>query len=581
MPEIADMNPAELAAKESLEALYQAIDQKKNFLLEAGAGAGKTYSLIKALRYIIAKNSRYLLRKDQRVACITFTNVAKNEIRTRTDSHPAILSETIHSFCWSLIVDFQPSMRTIIPKLDKWKQRIEEAGGVGTRKVIYDLGYPKVEEEGIFLHHDDVIDLTVRLMKEQKFRTILASRYPVIFIDEYQDTNKSFANSLKTHFIDPETGPLIGFFGDHWQKIYGQEACGKIEWDKLTEIKKEANFRSDKLIVECLNMMRPELPQKIKDEQSQGMIDILHTNMWVGTRRNEAQWDGDLPVENARAYRIRAKEYLMGRGWDFNPQETKILMLTHNLLADEQGYKNLANVFSHNDSFIKKEDDYIEYFVDYLEPICNAYQSRKYGEMFKVLGQRTPNIRTLKDKVKWKNDFDKLIKIRNSGSIGDVIDHLKETQRPRLSDKIESKERKIVDIETVAENERSEDDKRFMERLQNLKRVSYKEVTTLTKFVEDQTLFATNHGVKGAEFENVFIVIGRGWSLYNFNQMLEWEQTGIPAGEEKNYERNRNLFYVACSRPKSKLAILFTQEISKSAMQTLKKWFGENSIHAL
>jgi len=47
------------------------------------------------------------------------------------------------------------------------------------------------------------------------------------------------------------------------------------------------------------------------------------------------------------------------------------------------------------------------------------------------------------------------------------------------------------------------------------------------------------------------------------------------------FERNRNLFYVVCSRPKKRLAIMFTQYVSEPAMRTLTDWFGADAIHAL
>ena len=64
-------NPAERAAEETRLAIQSCIDTGKSFLVEAGAGAGKTYSLIQALKYVIAKKGRNLLRSHQRVACIT------------------------------------------------------------------------------------------------------------------------------------------------------------------------------------------------------------------------------------------------------------------------------------------------------------------------------------------------------------------------------------------------------------------------------------------------------------------------------------------------------------------------------
>src|SRR3546814_1202712 len=72
----------------------------------------------------------------------------------------------------------------------------------------------------------------------------------------------------------------------------------------------------------------------------------------------------------------------------------------------------------------------------------------------------------------------------------------------------------------------------------------------LDRFIDGHTPFATKHGVKGAEFENVLVVVGRGWNKYNFAQMLEWIDAGPPPDKLEFFENNRNLFYVACSRPK-------------------------------
>ena len=52
----------------------------------------------------------------------------------------------------------------------------------------------------------------------------------------------------------------------------------------------------------------------------------------------------------------------------------------------------------------------------------------------------------------------------------------------------------------------------------------------------------------------------------------------VPVAKETAYERNRNLFYVACSRPKSRLALLFTQQLSSQALATLEGWFGAETI---
>ena len=68
------------------------------------------------------------------------------------------------------------------------------------------------------------------------------------------------------------------------------------------------------------------------------------------------------------------------------------------------------------------------------------------------------------------------------------------------------------------------------------------------------------------------------WNNYNWNQYLSWVNDGIPNKKEAAYERNRNLFYVSCSRPKNRLCVLFTQELGQSAINTLNQWFLNENI---
>ncbi len=573
-------NPAEQAAEKALSQMRRCIDEGKSFRFEAGAGAGKTYSLIKALEHLIAKKGNSLLRQHQQVACISYTNVASNEITSRIDRHPAIHSSTIHSFFWSVIGDFQADLRRELPSIDKWAEKLEESHGTGTRTITYnDIGRRTVDDNHLSLHHDDVLALTVKLMARAKFRTLVANRYPILLIDEYQDTDTSIAQALKTYFLDTDTGPLIGLFGDHWQKIYGT-GCGKIEHPSLEFIPKESNFRSVPLIVEVLNRIRPELPQRVVDPTAGGFVGVYHTNDWAGDRLTGQHWAGDLPAKVAHEHLVSLTAHLEREGWDFDPAITKILMLTHKVLAAEQGYRGLADVFPYSDEFIKAEDPYIDFFVHRLEPACYAYTNKRFGYMFAVLGGRAPAIRSRADKIAWSKVMDRLIALRETGTVGMVLDYLNEAQAgPRLPDRITERER---ERERIARNPPPEEPS-WVERVRNLREVHYREVTSLARFIDEQTPFSTKHGVKGAEFENVLVVFGRGWNQYDFNQFLEWAGPDgvVPSNKREAFERNRNLFYVTCSRPKKRLCLLFTQRLTDHAMTTLATWFGKDAIHSL
>ncbi|MFZ4777406.1 MAG: UvrD-helicase domain-containing protein [Terrimicrobiaceae bacterium] len=613
MPEITT-NPARLAGQKAWSQLQTCLDQRSSFIFEAGAGAGKTYSLIEALRYLIKRDGTELIRNHQQVACITYTNVATKEIETRTDRHPAIYSSTIHSFCWTLIQGFQPFLRKEIPNIEGWPERLKESAQrivdrmvkervealgdkdadsvaiattlqqdlkqletVGARNVEYSLGHSRADKHSVSLGHNDVLVLAAKLLENEKFRRVLVSRFPVVFIDEYQDTDKVIFDALKAHVIGTDGSPLIGFFGDHWQKIYGT-GCGRIEHPKLKPIGKKANFRSVPIIVDCLNRMRPQLPQAVEDPSATGDVVVFHTNEWKGQRRKGGHWGGDLPDTVAHAYFQTVVTKLEATGWDFSPETSKILMLTHNLLAAEQGYQQLASVFPRNDSFIKKEDPHIAFFVDTVEPVCRAFASKRFGEMFEIFGGDTPVIQSHADKAAWSGHVASLAKLRHTETIGIVLDHLRKAQRFPLPEAVDRKERMLEKrIEPL--NPEEPDD---IERLRILRGVPYAQVMALAQFIDDKTPFSTKHGVKGAEFENVLVVVGRGWNQYNFAQFLELAGVAtVPANRADAYERNRNLFYVACSRPKKRLALLFTQELTGGALQTLTNWFGSAAIRSL
>lgn len=573
-------NPADAAGRIALERMFACLDERRSFRLEAGAGAGKTYSLDKALRRLIDSRGVELLRRGQQVGCITYTNIAKDEIISRIQAHPAVRPETIHGFCWSILQDFQSTLRALVPDLEGWKERLEPVGGIGARRVHYELGYPSVSDHQVTLRHDDVLTLMIQVLAYPKFRSVLTARYPILLIDEYQDTHAGFINAIKTWFLDTGQGPQLGLFGDHWQKIYG-EGCGLIDHAALEVIDKHANFRSTDPIVRVLNRMRPTLPQMVRDPALPGEARVFHTNLWPGVRRSGqggGHWTGDTTPEASKAYFAHLKQQLAADGWDFAVGKTKILMLSHSVLAREQGYSSIPPIYGQfNDPWLKKDDPHIKFLTDHLEPACAAFEAKRYGEMFGCIGAGGPKIHKHTDKLAWTMSMTALIALRTSGTIGEIVDFIAAQPHMRLPEPVEEAERRLADTGP----EPVEDESRRVTQLRKLRAVAYTELIALDRFIDGHTPFATKHGVKGAEFENVLVVVGRGWNKYNFNQMLEWIGPGPPGDKADFFENNRNLFYVACSRPKVRLAVLFTQLLSANAMTRLTAWFGDDNIIAL
>lgn len=566
-------SPAVIAARLAQERLEACLGEERNFRLEAGAGAGKTYSLVAALKKLIAEKGPSLQQAGQQVACITYTEVARLEIANEIEEHPAILVNTIHGFGWAFISRFQKQLRELIAAHEPYKEDIDAAGGVRDQRVDYSLGFFGIDENKITLNHDDIPRFLASMLANPKFRRIFTSLYPVLFIDEYQDTDPVVMSALSQHIFSTEDGPITGLFGDHWQTIYRKEHK-LLDLPGVVGIDKGANFRSVPAVVDVLNRLRPELVQEVNDVNGVGEARFFHTNGFTGERVDTRNGKQELPDGLHADTIARTRQILETGGWDFEPGRTKILMLTHNAIAAERGYPNIARIFSRNEAFAKKEDALVAFLADMVEPVCAAYVAGTYGAMFRLMGG-TPTIRTTADKVRWRADMEALLALRDTGSIGEVIDHLKQTRRPRPTDLVLKREDDIARLGPEA----VEEEPKSLRQHRELREVSYRELVAVTDFINGQTPFATQHSVKGAEFENVLVILSGGWNHYNWPQFLTLLETGnLTAKNAGGFYRCRNLFYVAVSRPKKRLAVLATQALDESAIKAVSKLFNAENV---
>jgi len=287
----------ELAQEEANKIDLQIIDTLQkgyNFRVEAGAGSGKTYSLNKVIEWIQVNKWKQYRKKNQHVVCITYTNAAVDVISGRLTNDSFIIPSTIHSFAWNAIKQYQSTLIKIISEDESlWST---EGDFFAIRKVEYTLGHRYNENGIMYLYHDDVIRLFAALLDNAKFRRVFSDKYPLILIDEYQDSLKPIIDRFLEYFISLNSGPQFGFFGDSWQTIYqSNKACGLIQHENIVEIKKGANFRSAPKIVDLLNFIRPELPQRSAIDNFAGEVTVITCDDYIGERRTDRNFKGDLP----------------------------------------------------------------------------------------------------------------------------------------------------------------------------------------------------------------------------------------------------------------------------------------------
>lgn len=546
--------------------IIETLKSGHSFRVEAGAGSGKTYSLNRVIEWIQANKWSDYSRKKQNVVCITYTNAAVDVIAERLAKDSFILPSTIHSFAWNAIKQYQKFLIDTVTTNEEY--RADDGDLNQVTEVTYTLGH-RYKENGIqYLYHDDVLKLFCALLNNTKFRRVFANKYPLILIDEYQDTYKPIIDRFIGHFIEKETGPQFGFFGDAWQTIYqSNKACGKIENDKIEVIKKGSNFRSAPRIVRLLNELRPALPQKSAIDGFDGEVFAITCDDFSGVRRTERNFKNDLPADELKErlnnIRQKIKEATP------NDEDLKVLMITHKVLASQQGYEKLLDIL--DDGLRDKEDPFLIFFTDTVEPIYHALATSNTQLLFDTLGIKRYPITKKSGKAEWKNLYNQLTNARTQKAI-DVLETIIHSRLIPIPPNVDNWYKIYEDApETLYASETS---------VQQFLSIEYAQFIAVRDFLYPNAQFSTEHGVKGEEYDNVVFVISKGWNQYQFETYAPMitGKAPIPKDKETAYERNRNLFYVCCSRPKKRLFFFVTVPIEATFRAFLKDLVGEDNI---
>lgn len=546
---------------EVLEQIKKLLSEKQSFLLEAGAGSGKTRTLIESLKYLIEKESKSLSASNKFIACITYTNVAVDEINERIDNNPIVKAKTIHDFLWDLIKNYQKELKVEIVKYNEYESRnpIEELDIIIKSQTITYSQYGRKFEEGR-ITHEDVIKFSARIFsKYPKIGKIVTNKFPYIFIDEYQDTEERTVTLLLDDLLTKNDGNItLGFFGDSMQKIYNQ-GVGEINHENLVKVSKKDNYRCSKEVIKLLNVIRPELTQNPAGNNKNGSISFINCN-------ND--------ITNGDNYK-KALDFLKNKGWEFETTKdgvlnTKVLMLTHRGIANKLGYETILATYQilgswGRDRLLNKEELFANFILNKIEKFVELFENKKYGEFIKLLGVSDYRIYKHGDKKIINELVNKLIDLRKNKTIKEVLDF-------SFDNNLLVKPIKMVEFIEKLEDEGNENKKDFYESLMALK---YEEFIYLYEYIEESTPFSTKHGVKGAEFENVLVVIDdSSWNQYKFNDVFANNNDN-----ENRFNRSKNLLYVCCSRAKDNLVVLSLSKMDKTAMNTINNWFKGNTLN--
>lgn len=169
----------------------------------------------------------------------------------------------------------------------------------------------------------------------------------------------------------------------------------------------------------------------------------------------------------------------------------------------------------------------------------------------------------------------KIEKASDKRSLCDAINQLVNVGDKSIGEVIE-----LADILGVVKKDDALD--RYKERcpyvFERMMTAPYKEVQALYKYLEGATPFSTQHKTKGAEYDNVLVILDNGkWKNYNFEKLFTASGDDL---QNSVVQRTRKIFYVCCTRTKENLTVYYYSP-SEEVLTKAREWFGNDNVRPI
>ena len=553
--------------------------------------------------------------QGKNVAVITFTNTATDEIVNRLDYSLVFHISTIHSFVWDAIKYYQADIKhlycqyiqediqKLYEKQEKAKSKTTKTYQSNAEKIGHlkeNLGKAKTIEKFVYnpngsnaeynaLNHAEVIKISAQMIMDNiMLQRIIAQRYPILLIDESQDTKKELVDAffkIQENFSDIFT---LGLLGDQKQRIYtdGKENMVNIipsEWEQPV---KRMNYRCAKRIVKLANTIGKDLDiyaeQNPKEDAADGLV-----RLFIVQQQNEIDKDDiEQTIMDIMCNQTHDAK------WSGADADVKTLTIEHMMAARRLGFAQffgpLSKVDKYQMAFLQGKVSELDFFTKEVLPIADSINGdgRNALEILKAYSPLLSKQNTEKPYelyLRCRDDSQKVANIVNGNhSIRDVVKVVCSSQLLPVPEVL----RQASILSTTDANDEWEEDLQAWVMVMDL---PINMVRGYDDYVNQRTRFDTHQGVKGLEFDRVMVIIddseAKGFmfsydKLFGVKELTETDKKHIEAGEESSVDRTQRLFYVTCTRAKESLAIvMYTSDSEKVKNQAISKgWFSEQEI---
>ena len=562
----------------------------KPLLIVAGAGSGKTKTLIHKVEYLIKEKG---LRPDE-ILCITFTSRAAREIKERIKNTLGLELEwsgTFHSIAYKILKreweeaglpkDFtvadEKDTSEILKELIKKYGIKEELSQVKERiaRLKENVNFnpeedPLIAEYNAILRRNKLLDFAdlmrelYELLKKPSVREKYREKFKYILVDEYQDTNE-----IQYEILKLLASNNICVIGDPNQCIYEWRDAKPDNIIRFKEefnaevLKLEYNYRSTRYILETANavLQKSQLPWKefipiLKSVRGEGEKPYVRR---FNDEEEEAVWISKKIKELLGEYQYKDIAILVRVGYITD-------VLERTLFKAGIPYRVVGTV-----RFYEKAE--IKNLVAVLKLVQNPADelSFKRAVEFFAKGVGEKGLETIRKHFSgnWlRASTDALKKLNRTQAIG-LYNFLKAIaplykEPERYHEKLREFVENVEYYELLKEKykkdweERVENTKEFLKSLEDFHAKGYTLEDVLAEIAlssqeeeeENSVKLMTIHAAKGLEFPVVFIPrLEEG--ILPYHKTLE---------DLRELEEERRLLYVAITRAKDLLFMTYTKK---------------------
>ena len=605
-------------------------DEPKSFFLFAGAGSGKTRSLVNALENISSSIGEKMRLQGKQVGVITYTNNACDEIKRRLNNDSLVYVSTIHSFTWDLIRGFNEDINKWLKerlatdilelqskssrqgtkaeidrvhKIESKQERLRELDNI--KKFTYNPNSNNTERES--LSHAEVLQIGAYFLTVKPLiQLVLIKKFPILLIDESQDTNKGLMEAFLLVQQTHKNEFSLGLLGDTMQRIYGDGKTDlgvdlPADWARPA---KKMNHRSPTRIIELINKIRSDVDSQKQQERQDKKGGTVRLFAIQSSKDKQA----------AETIVMQQMATITGDSeWD-KRESVVSLILEHHMAANRMGFGEMFSALYPSDEFrlglLDGTLPEIRIFSEVILPLLEAHKNgdkfaianvvKKRSRLFQkrymrdnktesknILETAKANIEKLCTAYDAKPDinFGELLKIVCAGSVFTIPNGYKPIL---MRTPLEQDAANAFDDE-IESTEPSADKIDCLDRFLNTR---FSQILNYTSYIIGQSPFFTHQGVKGLEFPRVMAIIDDSEmrvflfsydKLFGIKSKTTTDINNEREGKETGIDRTRRLFYVICSRAEESLAIVAYTDNPTGLKEGLsgKGWFNDDEIIVL